>query len=103
MANIHTKFDIPLNRVGCLRTLDEIKEIFTEAASIIKIDGVFVSVDFEETAGVVLTASDDLCSIKVSQNHFFPTALVLRDPGNKSHIKSPDAYRIRSIVMKYFN
>lgn len=98
---IHTKFNIPRNRVGSLLTGDELLIIFNEAKAILEASTEYV-ITVEDSGGfITLSALNDLDSIVISQHHYYPTALVQRELGRRSNIKTPSAKRLTSLVKTY--
>ncbi|MGL1062156.1 hypothetical protein [Vibrio vulnificus] len=103
MVRTHTKFNKPVNRVGALLTLDELLVIWSDAKECIdSLElGLNVSV-YVESCSVWISAKDDLTKIVISQHHMHPQALVHRELGKSSKIKTPTAKRLTALVKEYF-
>uniref|UniRef100_UPI001586AC20 hypothetical protein n=1 Tax=Vibrio sonorensis TaxID=1004316 RepID=UPI001586AC20 len=63
--------------------------------------GLNVSV-YVESCSVWISAKDDLTKIVISQHHMHPQALVHRELGKSSKIKTPTAKRLTALVKEYF-
>lgn len=101
---IHSKFYIPTNRVGALLTLDELMVIWKESEIAINrtIPTLKVSL-YSKLSTVYLEVEDDLSKIIISQSHMFPRAVIYRELGNSSKVKTPDSCKILKLVDNYFN
>lgn len=100
---IHTKFNKPVNRVGALLTLDELLVIWNDAKECIDSLELGLNVQvYVESCSVCLSAKDDLTNIVISQHHMHPQALVYRELGKSSKIKTPTAKRLAALVKEYF-
>ncbi len=99
---IHTKFNIPTNRVGALLTLDQILVNFEQAKLLLdKVKGIHVSLKVESSC-VYLTVKDDLSYMEISQHHMHPQALVYRELARPSQVKTPSPERLVQLVKMYF-
>lgn len=100
---LHTKFNIPENRVGRLLTLDELLAIWKDAK--LQIDSLKFDLNVEvyvENCSVYLSVNDDLTKIVISQHHMYPQALVYRELGKSSKIKTPTSKKLVTVVKEYF-
>lgn len=103
MERTHTKFNIPANRVGSLLTLDELLVIWNEAKSLIEGFKIGLNVQvYVENCSVFISINDNFTEMAISQHHMHPQALVYRELGKCSKVKTPTAKRLAGLVRDYF-